>query len=187
MTKEQVKENAIKLLGEEHIEKSEGKWFITFNKTTPNVWITPGFQLHEFLTKNKGDSTTRLDIRLLADMQNIYNEAKGEIEIVESYMHPDQKPANPHIETDLTLSWYRKGLALCFRDKKPKVSGARRAPKRIRELQKATRKTKKSGARFIHKDCIMINTLFNWFFEESKQGPFQTAPLKNPKKEKASS
>lgn len=82
MTIENLKElclkSNIKVTGD-HIE---------FNKNTPNIQLTKNFKLHEFLTKNQKDSTTKINLNIVLELQQLRTIFGNPIGISSTYRSP---------------------------------------------------------------------------------------------------
>lgn len=69
----------------EAIINSDGKYFIIFNKFTPDYQIVKNYTLHEFMTKDASDSFTRINLKLVIYLDE-FTELTGEkFRIDESY------------------------------------------------------------------------------------------------------
>lgn len=157
ITPEEVKRRAIQLLGERSVVRTLGKWFVVFDKHSPDVQILPDFNLHRLLTKNDIQSHTRLDIKILADLQNIYEEFDEEIDVLETFTYPYQDQVA--YEDPVHEEFHQIGAAI---DIKPR----RRGHMIMRELHKATRRAKKSGGAHLFKDYIHIDSMYTWKTKE---------------------
>ena len=62
--------------------------YIEFNKSTPNLQLTKNFKLHEFLTKNVKDTTTKINLQLILELQNLRSLFGYPIGISSSYRSP---------------------------------------------------------------------------------------------------
>ena len=61
---------------------------IEFNKSTPNLQLTKNFKLQEFLTKNVKDTTTKINLQLILELQNLRAIFGSPIGISSSYRSP---------------------------------------------------------------------------------------------------
>ena len=76
--KDLCKKNNVKVSGD----------YIEFNKTTPNFQLTKNFMLQEFLTKNKKDTTTKINLKIILELQNLRTIFGSPIAISSSYRSP---------------------------------------------------------------------------------------------------
>ena len=74
----------LKNICEKHNIKITGD-HIVFDKNTPNFQLTKNFKLHEFLTKNQKDSTTKLNLNIILELQNLRTAFGSPIGISSSY------------------------------------------------------------------------------------------------------
>jgi len=70
--------NNIKVTGD-HIE---------FNGSTPNFQLTKNFKLQEFLTKNTKDTATKINLKIVLELQNLRTIFGSPIGISSSYRSP---------------------------------------------------------------------------------------------------
>ena len=61
---------------------------IEFNASTPNFQLTKNFRLQEFLTKNKKDTTTKINLKIILELQNLRTIFGSPIGISSSYRSP---------------------------------------------------------------------------------------------------
>ncbi|WP_099369863.1 D-Ala-D-Ala carboxypeptidase family metallohydrolase [Sphingobacterium sp. 1.A.5] len=61
---------------------------IEFNASTPNFQLTKNFRLQEFLTKNKKDTTTKINLKIILELQNLRTLFGSPIGISSSYRSP---------------------------------------------------------------------------------------------------
>ncbi|WP_313235729.1 YcbK family protein [Sphingobacterium multivorum] len=61
---------------------------IQFDKNTPDFQLTKNFRLQEFLTKNQRDTTTKLNLNIILELQNLRTLFGSPIGISSSYRSP---------------------------------------------------------------------------------------------------
>lgn len=61
---------------------------IQFDKNTPNIQLTKNFKLQEFLTKNQKNTTTKINLKLILELQNLRTIFGSPIGISSSYRSP---------------------------------------------------------------------------------------------------
>lgn len=76
--KDLCKKHNIQLSGD-HIE---------FNKNTPDFQLTKNFKLHEFLTKNTKDTNSKINLKIVLELQNLRTIFGYPIGISSSYRSP---------------------------------------------------------------------------------------------------
>lgn len=146
MTPADVKERILSLMGEKHIDYINAKYFLVFDKFTPDCQVLPLFKLSDLITKNPDDSYTRLDVKVLADLNNIVEDFGEPVKIVDTfrYLHmnrsKDEKEAFAHIE----------GTAIDLRPVNMKL---------MRELHKSVRKKKSRGRKILTANLVHIDTI----------------------------
>lgn len=62
--------------------------YITFDKNTANIQLTKNFRLQEFLTKNKKDTTTKINLKIIIELQELRSLFGSAIGISSSYRSP---------------------------------------------------------------------------------------------------
>lgn len=124
--------------------------YIEFNKNTPDFQILPNFRLQEFLTKNKKDTFTRLNLNIMLEAQDLRTKFGSGIIINSSYRSPAYNKSIGGAEH----SEHMNGNAL---DTKP-------ANGDIKGWKKTVRENKKTGGRglnyekFVHIDTGRTRT-----------------------------
>lgn len=61
---------------------------IQFDKNTPNIQLTKNFKLQEFLTKNRKHTTTKINLKVILELQNLRNLFGSPVGISSSYRSP---------------------------------------------------------------------------------------------------
>lgn len=77
----------LKNICEKHNIKVSGD-NIEFNKNTANIQLTKNFKLQEFLTKNQKDTTTKINLNIVLELQNLRNVFGSPVGISSSYRSP---------------------------------------------------------------------------------------------------
>lgn len=61
---------------------------IEFNASTPNFQMSKNFMLHEFLTKNRKDTTTKINLNIILELQQLRTLFGSAVGISSSYRSP---------------------------------------------------------------------------------------------------
>lgn len=118
--------------------------YLEFNLQSPNFQITKNFKLHEFLTKNKKNTFTRLNANIIAEVQDLRDIYGSGIGISSSY----RSPAYNKSVNGATSSKHMLGDAL---DTYP-IDG------KIAPWKKIVRDNKKSGGIGYYRTFVHIDT-----------------------------
>ncbi|MEN5085696.1 D-Ala-D-Ala carboxypeptidase family metallohydrolase [Sphingobacterium faecium] len=118
--------------------------YLEFNLQSPNFQITKNFKLHEFLTKNKKNTFTRLNANIIAEVQDLRDIYGSGIGISSSY----RSPAYNKSVNGATSSKHMLGDAL---DTYP-IDG------KIAAWKKTVRDNKKSGGIGYYRTFVHIDT-----------------------------
>lgn len=107
MTIQELKDRITELLGEKYICECEGRFFLQFDAYDDlSVWVLPNFTLEELLTKNQGDTYTKIELGVLALLQDIRDEFGHPVAVSSSYRakaynkSKDGKTASRHLLSD---------------------------------------------------------------------------------------
>lgn len=117
---------------------------LEFDINSKNFQITENFKLHEFLTKNKKDTFTRINIDIIIEVQNLRTIFGSGIGISSSYRSPTYNLS----VNGATSSEHIRGNAL---DTYP-ING------KIAAWKKVVRENKKTGGRGYYKTFVHIDT-----------------------------
>lgn len=166
ITNQEVKARVKSMLGENHLEYYNAKWYLVFDATTPDCRILPSFTLRQLQTKNKYETFTKLDVKILADLENIqetmnrliaenttrrYNRHKTKgctVQILESY----QSYAYSKEPDEAKRAQFAQGNALMLGVDRPWF---------FRDLQKAVRLVvsgRKAGSVGYYEDKMYIDS-----------------------------
>lgn len=118
--------------------------YLEFNLQSPNFQITKNFKLHEFLTKNKKNTFTRLNANIIAEVQDLRDIYGSGIGISSTY----RSPAYNKSVNGATSSKHILGDAL---DTYP-IDG------KIAAWKKTVRDNKKSGGIGYYRTFVHIDT-----------------------------
>src|SRR5690349_15443593 len=91
ITRPEVIDRVETLLGKEHVLFTTGHYYLTFDKFTKNVMILEKFPLHDFLTPNRDNIPTKINLKLLVDVHNIQHEYGGMFKIGDGFVLPHGK------------------------------------------------------------------------------------------------
>lgn len=118
--------------------------YVIFDRNSPNIQITENFKLLEFLTKNKKDSYTKINLNIILELQRLRSIFGSGIGINSSYR---SLKYNKSIG-GASLSEHIEGNAL---DTYP-INGS------IKEWKNTVIKNKKTGGIGIYKTFVHIDT-----------------------------
>lgn len=71
----------------QHGIKTDGD-YLEFNIKSPNFQLTENFKLHEFLTKNRKETFTRINANIIAEVQTLRSIFGSSVGISSSYRSP---------------------------------------------------------------------------------------------------
>lgn len=153
MDKNDVIARAKEMLGPKSIVYQNAKHYLIFDKTSPNCQILPSFKLHELLTKNKNDTYTRIDTKILARLQNIADVYGGKIKILKSFSYVYETDKNASEKEQLE---HEEGYAL-------DIAPVKEGWEAMRLLHIAVRKVEFFGSRAMYEDHVHIGSGPRWY------------------------
>ena len=133
----------ILVVAAQHGVKIDGD-YLEFNASTPNFQLTENFKLHEFLTKDRSNTFTRVNANIISELQQLRDTFGSGVAISSSY----RSPAYNRSQNGATSSQHILGNALDTYPVNRDISG----------WKKVVRENKKSGGIGYYRSFVHIDT-----------------------------